>query len=68
MADLPKDRVEPSPPFTYCGVNLFGLWYVKGTQTLWLAVHLYGLPSHPPRSLQYHGNRFIPERTAKIYL
>ena len=68
MADLPKDRVEPSPPFTYCGVNLFGLWYVKGTQTLWLAFHLYGLPSHLPRSLQYHGNSFVPERTAKICL
>ena len=29
MAELPKERVEPSPPFTYCGVDLFGPWYVK---------------------------------------
>ena len=29
MADLPKERVEPSPPFSYCGVDLFGPWYVK---------------------------------------
>ena len=24
MADLPKDRLEPSPPFTYCGMDCFG--------------------------------------------
>ncbi|KAK3727737.1 hypothetical protein QZH41_005196 [Actinostola sp. cb2023] len=29
MADLPADRLEPSPPFTYCGVDYFGPWYVK---------------------------------------
>ena len=29
MAELPKERVEPSPPFTYCGVDLFGPLYVK---------------------------------------
>lgn len=29
MADLPSDRVEPSPPFTYCAVDLFGPWYIK---------------------------------------
>jgi hypothetical protein len=29
MADLPNDRVDPSPPFTYCGVDLFGPWYIK---------------------------------------
>ena len=29
MADLPEDRLEPAPPFTYCGVDYFGPWYVK---------------------------------------
>ena len=29
MADLLLDRLEPAPPFTYCAVDLFGLWYVK---------------------------------------
>ena len=24
MADLPADRLEPGPPFTYCGVDFFG--------------------------------------------
>jgi len=29
MADLPKDRLEPSPPFTYCAVDYFGPFYIK---------------------------------------
>ena len=29
MADLPADRAECSPPFTYCGVDIFGPFLVK---------------------------------------
>ena len=29
MADLPKDRIEPSQPFTYSAVDCFGPWLVK---------------------------------------
>ncbi|VDI06964.1 Hypothetical predicted protein [Mytilus galloprovincialis] len=29
MADLPVDRLETVPPFTYCGVDLFGPWLIK---------------------------------------
>lgn len=29
MADLPKERIEPSPPFTYCGMDCFGPFIVK---------------------------------------
>ena len=29
LADHPEDRLEPSPPFSYCGVNSFGPWNVK---------------------------------------
>ena len=29
MADLPADRIKTEPPFTYCGVDLFGPWYIK---------------------------------------
>ena len=35
MADLPVDRLEPSPPFSYCAVDYFGPWYIKeGRKTL----------------------------------
>lgn len=29
MADLPFDRVNPSPPFTYTGLDIFGPCYTK---------------------------------------
>eukprot|EP00079_Xenopus_tropicalis_P036905 XP_017950676.1 PREDICTED: uncharacterized protein LOC101733728 [Xenopus tropicalis] len=29
MANLPMDRVEPSPPFSYCGMDCFGPFYTK---------------------------------------
>ena len=29
MGNLPKDRVSEAPPFTYCGIDLFGPFMVK---------------------------------------
>ena len=29
MSDLPMDRVEPSPPFSYCAVDFFGPFLIK---------------------------------------
>ncbi|XP_037394566.1 uncharacterized protein LOC119263501 [Pygocentrus nattereri] len=29
MADLPSDRVDPAPPFTYCGMDCFGPFHTK---------------------------------------
>ena len=29
MADLPKSRIEPEAPFTYCGVDMIGTFFVK---------------------------------------
>jgi hypothetical protein len=29
MANLPVDRLQPVPPFTYCGMDCFGPFYVK---------------------------------------
>lgn len=29
MADLPHERVETTPPFTYCGMDCFGPFYIK---------------------------------------
>ena len=34
MADLPKSRIEPAPPFPYCGVDFFGLWHVQRGRTV----------------------------------
>jgi hypothetical protein len=33
MADLPTDRVEPSPPFTNVGVDAFGPWTIVSSRT-----------------------------------
>ena len=33
MADLPKPRMEPAPPFAYFGVDFFGLWHVQRGRT-----------------------------------
>ncbi|XP_028413772.1 uncharacterized protein LOC114536616 [Dendronephthya gigantea] len=29
MADLPIDRLEPAPPFTFCAVDYSGPWHIK---------------------------------------
>lgn len=29
MSDLPQDRLEPAPPFTFCGMDCFGPFIVK---------------------------------------
>jgi hypothetical protein len=29
MANLPKDRIEPSPPFMSIGVDVFGPWIIR---------------------------------------
>ncbi|XP_051816280.1 uncharacterized protein LOC127537608 [Acanthochromis polyacanthus] len=29
MSDLPRERMETTPPFTYCGVDCFGPFYIK---------------------------------------
>lgn len=29
MADLPRERMEATPPFTYCGMDCFGPFYIK---------------------------------------
>ena len=39
MADLPKERMSEEPPFTYCGVDLFGSFLVKDG---WKEVKTYG--------------------------
>ena len=33
MSDLPSDRVTPAAPFTYCGIDCFGPWWIKESRT-----------------------------------
>lgn len=33
MADLPLDRTQPSPPFTYVGLDTFGPWNIVSRRT-----------------------------------
>lgn len=48
MADLPLDRVDPSPPFTYCGLDVFGPFHntegqtrrTNSTKKLWAIVFI----------------------------
>ena len=40
MADLPKDRVQPSPPFTGVGCDTFGPFHIKEKRT---EVKRYGI-------------------------
>ena len=34
MADLPPDRTKEEPPFTYCGVDMFGPFEIKERRTI----------------------------------
>ena len=40
MEDLPKDRLEEGPPFTYCGVDFFGSFAIKEKRS---TVKRYGI-------------------------
>lgn len=51
MADLPSERVDPSPPFTYCRMDCFGPFLTKQRRKVkkkvWSAFHLPLLSSYP---------------------
>ena len=34
MADLPSDTLKEQPPFSYCGVDMFGPFHIKEHQAL----------------------------------
>ena len=51
MADLPPDRTKEEPPFTYCGVDMFGPFEIKerrsNFETIWCTFHVFGLSRNP---------------------
>ena len=59
MADLPKSRIEPAPPFTYCGVDFFGPWHVQRGRAV---VKRYGADSLETDSFINALRRFICRR------
>ena len=60
MADLPSDRFQEEPPFTHCGVDMFGPFHVrKGTskhlEALWGAFHIFSELCCPYRNGKDYG-------------
>ena len=58
MSDLPMDRIQPEPPFTYSGVDFFFFFFFffvtilyqggpKGIEKIWCSFYLYVVPSDP---------------------
>ena len=74
MADLPKNRISPAPPFTYTGVDYFGPFVIKEgrkelkrygalfTCLVSLAVHIEVASSLESSSFIHALRRFIARR------
>ncbi|KAI3374356.1 hypothetical protein L3Q82_005959 [Scortum barcoo] len=65
MADLPLERVEPSPPFTYCGMDCFGPFITKQGRKENKREDMYGKKRW--RHVQYLAEQFW-SRWRKEYL
>ena len=69
MADLPKERLTPAPPFTYCGVDYFGPFHIKeGRRELKRhTVHMSVYQSCTYRGRKFTRNEFLLERFASFH-
>ena len=71
MADLPVDRVESAPPFTYCAVDYFGPCSARreeGDQEIWSYLHMHGIKSHTLGVLKHGGHSFIYQCPTSLHL
>ena len=69
MSDLPKSRIEPAPPFTYCGVDFFGPWHVqRGRAVVKRYGALFSQQSSPHRGGRFFGNRFVHKCAETFHL
>ena len=68
MTSLPSDRLCEEPPFTYCGVDLFGPFVTKeGCKELWSFIHMLIQQSHPHWNSSFTKYRFIHFVFTQIY-
>ena len=65
MSDLPKDRLEPSPPFMFCGVDYFGPWLIKEGRREMKLVSC--VPRNTSRGGQNTQNLLIHQRIAPLF-
>lgn len=66
MAELPEDRVDPTPAFTNCAVDFFGLFIIKqGHKEL---KHYGVLFMCMGSRAVYIGDRLLRKCTLQIYL
>ena len=59
MANLPEDRVESAPPFTYCGTDCLGPFTIKEggrDEEICGNIYLHEFPSSAHRASRRHGN------------
>ena len=61
MADLPQDRLKEEPPFTYCGVDMFGPFEIKERRNtlIWGHFYMLGKSCYSRRDEQEYGYQLV---------
>ena len=71
MSNLPTDRIQPEPPFTYSGVDFFTILYQggsKGIKKIWCSFYLYVVPSDPFGNSCLTWHKFLYKCIAEIHI
>ena len=71
MAVLPACRVDPSPPFSFCGMDFFGHFFTKQCRKEYREVrfdiYLFFLEDNPHRNIRRSYNRCLHKCIAVFY-